>query len=410
MTGYRDLLNYLSDFCRRIQFNFYYPVAIILSCVIGFFYTRKPNIPIMDDYDAILNFLVKWETNSNNRFELLISPHNEHPLLIPKIVVLIQYQLMGEVNFQILAAVSQLMLIVLSFLMLWIQFNLQQRKFVTLIFLCILNFGLGTVLVWPMSGLQHISTVLISTLTLFLFSDDLKRLPRFKWVVLYMACFTGGASLIILVILFTTSVVLNKTVPKLLMFHATVILFIYFKYVHAPIEPQLHFTDASLFLLHFLGNPFGKFLSPIFGLIFVILTFFNYKKLINRKNLFFFQIACLNIGIGAGAALTRNSFGPAYGDEEKYFLYAVMCWLMIFSVTRDEKLKTFSLSKAIYCVLAIYIFSNSVLVKLPPIINVLKVNSVFYPQEMRPQAIQILEDARRLGIYNFAGVDKALPG
>ena len=362
---------------------------------------RKPNIPIMDDYDAILDFLIKWQ-EPNTKFALLLGPHNEHPMVIPRLIVLSQFKLFGTVDFRILTAVSQSMLIVLALVILQIQAKIQNRKSYNLIYLSILNLGLGTVLIWPMAGLQHITTVLFSAITFFLFSAKQSRLSFIKWVALYATAFTGGASLLILIILLLSQIFLKGPNLKWLLIHSFIILSIYLRFVRAPIPQDLDFDKSIILFLHFLGNPFSQFHGELFGLVLFIIILLNFKKFFKARQLIFIQLLLFNASMGLGVAISRNSMGTVYGGEEKYFLYSVMCWLIVLMVLSRSTFKSINMDFLAYPI-AVIIFTITVQAKYPPISNLLKIHSVVYPMELEANALRILQESARLSVYNGNG-------
>jgi hypothetical protein len=359
---------------------------------------HKPNIPIMDDYDAILDFLIKWQENDKNKFLLLLSPHNEHPLAIPKLIILGQFKLFGIVDFRILTAVAQLLLVILSLVILKVQAKIQLQKSYNLVYLLILNLGLGTVLVWPMAGLQHISTVLFSTITFYLFSADLRHLSFIKWLTLYATAFTGGASLLILIVLLGSQIFLKGPHLRWLIVHMSIIVAIYIKIVKAQVSPNIDIDRIITLFLHFMGNPFSKFHGELFGVALIMVIVVNYKKFFKPKQLMFTQLLIFNASMGFSVAISRNSMGAAYGDEEKYFLYSVMCWLVVLLVLSQGTLKRIKLQIPAYSI-ALLIFVLTIQGKYQPISNILKIDSVIYPVEMETNAHRILQDSRRLSIY-----------
>lgn len=73
------------------------------------------NIPILDDYDAILEFLINWRSgNLCQKVGVLFTQHNEHRLVYSRVVYLLYYYVFGDVNFKNLVILGNLNLIVAS--------------------------------------------------------------------------------------------------------------------------------------------------------------------------------------------------------------------------------------------------------------------------------------------------------
>ncbi|MEZ0611605.1 hypothetical protein ACAW74_24045 [Fibrella sp. WM1] len=58
------------------------------------------NVPVADDYQATLQFLLDYEANPTRRFDLLLSQHNEHRIVVSRLLALLNYSLLGEANFR----------------------------------------------------------------------------------------------------------------------------------------------------------------------------------------------------------------------------------------------------------------------------------------------------------------------
>src|SRR6201994_3400836 len=70
------------------------------------------NIPIMDDYDAVLGFLIQFKSAGFwDKITLLLSQHNEHRILYSRIVYVLYYWICGEIDFRNLIVIGDLQLI-----------------------------------------------------------------------------------------------------------------------------------------------------------------------------------------------------------------------------------------------------------------------------------------------------------
>ena len=69
------------------------------------------NIPLMDDYDAILGFANNFFFDFSNKLGLLFSQHNEHRFLLGRSLTVLSYFLTGNVNFKTLIIIGNLSLL-----------------------------------------------------------------------------------------------------------------------------------------------------------------------------------------------------------------------------------------------------------------------------------------------------------
>ncbi|CCG99746.1 hypothetical protein FAES_1736 [Fibrella aestuarina BUZ 2] len=77
------------------------------------------NVPVSDDYQATLQFLLDYEANPARRFDLLLGQHNEHRIVVSRLLALLNYSLLGEANFRQLLLWQSLFLAGLLWAVLW---------------------------------------------------------------------------------------------------------------------------------------------------------------------------------------------------------------------------------------------------------------------------------------------------
>ena len=94
----------LYGLCCYIYINF-----IVLVCQTAL------NLPIWDDFDSVLFFVNQYleEPSLQNRIALVLAQHNEHRIIINKLLTLLSLVLFSEVNFRFLifCAVFALLLV-----------------------------------------------------------------------------------------------------------------------------------------------------------------------------------------------------------------------------------------------------------------------------------------------------------
>ncbi len=138
-----------------------------------FFYTvlfrRALNIPIFDEYDALLNFLnelVQLKTISARTSYFLASQHCEFKLFFMHGLGCLQYYLSGHIDFRLLSAIGNGFVLLLAIL-LWKMF-LPHRDFASRLALfipvswLIFQFQYFECLNWAIGGLQHVAGLVFS--------------------------------------------------------------------------------------------------------------------------------------------------------------------------------------------------------------------------------------------------------
>ncbi len=82
------------------------------------------NVPIWDDYDAILRSILRFEDAQSIKewFAVLFSQHNEHRIIVTRLVARVWAALFGEVNFQYMALFGNFFLVGI-YLLAWREFK-----------------------------------------------------------------------------------------------------------------------------------------------------------------------------------------------------------------------------------------------------------------------------------------------
>ena len=377
------------------------PIAIFFIFVV-YVALNKSNVPIMDDYDSILKFLITWDTDTSKDLLYILKTHNEHFIAIPNIVVLTHYFFFGNINFKTLTILALLILALLALLVDDLHKKITGKSQKVLTQLPILSLGLGSVLVWPMASLQHTSTVLFSTLTFAAFSMKYKYLTSSRYVLLFLSCFTGGGSIVIIPLLVYGNLLVKNFKWRYFLANSIVVIGFFF-FLSPGRKIQILPIDQFFFFLNFLGNPFNAINSILFGWFFLFLLSFALFVAIKTKvklqsTLIFQQILGFNFAMGVFSALSRIDGGRSYGSEEKYFLYSVMCWIMLFIIISTTlKTKDLEVFRSVVSFLSLLIFVTTFMSKFESIDRLMDVAGIFYPTNT--VAVEILEQASKLGIY-----------
>ena len=177
---------------------FFMPIGAYFFFVIYF----SENIPFMDDYDAILKFVIDFvgEESFLKRIQLVFAQHNDHRLAFLHLVVLAQYYVSGGINFQHLIILGNLSIIAILFV-LWQAFECSKNKLYHFIPVVYLLFSLAyfQASLWAMVSLSGLSVVALSFVAIYLLGKDKKIYFIGSCVFATAAVFTQGNGKIVLI-------------------------------------------------------------------------------------------------------------------------------------------------------------------------------------------------------------------
>jgi hypothetical protein len=183
--------------CLGVIF-FFIPVGIYFFFVIYF----SENIPFMDDYDAILKFVIDFagEESFLKRIQLVFAQHNDHRLAFLHLVVLAQYYVSGVINFQYLIILGNLSVIAILFV-LWKSFDCSKNKLYHFLPVVYLLFSLAyfEASLWAMVSLSGLSVVALSFAAIYLLGKDKNSHFIGSCVFATAAVFTQGNGKIVLI-------------------------------------------------------------------------------------------------------------------------------------------------------------------------------------------------------------------
>jgi hypothetical protein len=177
---------------------FFIPVGVYFFFVIYF----SENIPFMDDYDAILKFVIDFagEESFLKRIHLVFAPHNDHRLVFLHLVVLAQYYVSGVINFQHLIILGNLSVIAILFI-LWKSFECSKNKLYFFLPAVYLLFSLAyfEASLWTMVSLSGLPVVAFSFAAIYLLGKDNNSHFIGSCVFAIAAVFTQGNGKIVLI-------------------------------------------------------------------------------------------------------------------------------------------------------------------------------------------------------------------
>jgi hypothetical protein len=157
--------------------RFYWLLILATAYLSWYFYyviQYAVNIPYLDDYDAILNYILTFrEVGFGAQLKSLLLPHNEHIMTMTRIVSWVSYGLTGKIDFRNLLLIGN-GLLVIQFVFLYRLFTPSNRFSVIyflVVILVFLNPQYSPTSFWAMALWSNIWVLLPVTLSIFLLSN-----------------------------------------------------------------------------------------------------------------------------------------------------------------------------------------------------------------------------------------------
>lgn len=181
---------------RRLQLLLWLILLVIVGSYLYYIHLNAVNIPISDDYDLVR---VKYTLLSQDfswwqKIKLLLEPENDHRILVPRSIALLDYALEGFINYRTLIwVVNGSLLGILGFwLASFLKKGLNAWYFIPISFWYLTPFVFDVTL-WGINGMQHTTLNLLVFASLYLLATYPTLLPSALALVLaFAATFTNG--------------------------------------------------------------------------------------------------------------------------------------------------------------------------------------------------------------------------
>jgi len=314
---------------------------ILLICLIYLWTVLKysVNMPLWDDYDAVLRFLNTYiESNESLvKIKLIFFQHNEHRIVFNRIIELLQFKLMGEINFLYLIIIGNIgWFLTIAFL--WRYAKKREIKIVQFlpVVLIMLSFVHYELMTWAMASLQQYYQILFSLFAIYFLVNN--RLI-FSFLFMTVSIFTSGGG-IVLIPIFLLYFLTQRDVKNffITLIVSIILLLIYFIILHYS-KPKFHPSILKtlfnpLLVVHyaltFIGN-IGKtkLVSLIVGISMLTLFTIIGKKVYNQEPFLFWSTLFI-IATALVTALARAGFGIKQSLSSKYSVYSVLLLSLIY--------------------------------------------------------------------------------
>lgn len=322
------------------------------------------NIPILDDWDAILGFTVDWyDAGNNEKFSLLLSQHNEHRIFTSRLVYALYYSLTQKIDFITLGLIANLQLLVIFGFLVYFSTRLIKLTWpVISIFtaLCVFDPSNYENSMMAMAGMANYGVIMLFLISLFFYSLNSKRFVILATFFQIICAFSNGNGLIAGVVLVFYCLAEKdriKLSSSIIAFLLSVVF--YFQDYHST---QNNLTGKGIFpilefFLRLMGGHFGRdyrifiaILVSISVLFFIYLLIPKIKKA-EKESLPFLALTLFIILSTGSVAVFRSaeeSKIEAFSYSSRYLIYphlfAAIAFILLAYILEKTKIKWIAIS------------------------------------------------------------------
>ena len=303
-------------------------------------YTR--NIPSYDDYDVILRFISEFQTAPfSDKIFLLFAHHNEHIILLMRVIALFSVYLFGGINFVYLIIFGNIVLLSIALTTAEIYGKKGEWYLFLPLVVLVLNLNSYENIFWAMASIANFGVILIVLLSLFFVSKDDRKSLLIGLSMALFATFSLGNGLLVLflgcAILFYKKSTF-KRITVWVIASIVCLIFYYWDYKAVGHHPGIINTlinDLDKMIIHFfimLGNFASGWRLPlqiICGILaFVVLSYsFYHHRRLNTSALAFLSFLVLSC---AAISLARGGFGIWWANTSRYMIYGNLIGFFLF--------------------------------------------------------------------------------
>ncbi|MBF0517070.1 MAG: hypothetical protein HQK97_08130 [Nitrospirae bacterium] len=348
-------------------------VLVTLSALpIGFYYffvlKYGSNIPISDDFEAVLDFLNHYYEVSafHDRVALIFSQHNEHRIVLTRLVVLAQHYLLRTINFKTLLMIGNIGIIGIL-IVIYLSHNRRNPLWFTPVIFILFEPQYFGAIFFAMCSIQTFYALLFAFTALSYLSRDASKYFILAAVLATISTFTSGNG----ILCFVAGVVplLTHKRFKLLIIWILIMVINCLIYFHGYSQPLNHPsiiktlttqpTAAAVYFIMLLGNILyipskmdtletfspALYLPLTLGaLIFAFFIFLSIRKyyLRNTSLYSFFVFILLSEAVTAAA---RSGLGLTNALTTRYIIMSalllIICYLALIETLEPETVQKF---------------------------------------------------------------------
>jgi hypothetical protein len=271
---------------------------LFVPAIVYFFYVYKDgvNIPGQDDYDAILNFLLRYNVAPfKEKIWLLFDQHNEHRILLSRIIYVLYYDFFGNINFRALKFIADTQMIMIFLIMITLIKRLLPQNWLPAAFitsLCLFDLNNWENATFAMAAMQNFGIILLFCCAIMLYNKD-KMVFIPLAVLLQTVCVFSSGNGIVASAFIVAFTILNKDKVKVILSTLTFLISspLYFFHYISPStgHPATNISKIAIYFFDLSGAHIithntttqllvGIFVITVLAIVFPINKRFVFKK------------------------------------------------------------------------------------------------------------------------------------
>jgi len=316
------------------------------------------NIPVFDDYDAVLDFLNKFSnlpSNSSRFAFVLFEQHNEYKPIFANAIVALQYRISGHANFVLLSILGDLQVLAIAWIFWWcflprnVDLASRLTLFVPVSFI-IFQLNYNETLNWPMPCLQNIGVVAFALIALYAATrtGHAAFATACAGLALSIAASGNGFALfpVGMLLFWQERKVWRAAVWTLVTIACGVIYF--YRYNFASSQQgggTLHTATHHLNLIYtlsFLGasvgiqRPYIRYLSIVLGIVICVAVVLAVRRRFYRVNPAVSYYALFLLLTGLGVSGIRSGLGYDQSLSSRYKIYSDLLLVCCYAFALHE--------------------------------------------------------------------------
>ena len=389
---------------------------IFIPTIVYFIVVHKyaVNIPSQDDYDAILNFLLRHQqAHGIDKFLLLFAQHGEHRILSSRIVYVTYNSIFGGVNFRNLIFIGNIQLL-LTFMMLVVFIKRCLPKY-WMIASFVAGLSLFDLNNWEnadfaMAAMQNYGVVFLFMLSLLLYSSKNKKYLVPAMVIQLVCTYSSGngmvASAFIVLYNLLHQEKLRMYASSILFIFCTPLYFVHYAALQSGHAPT-HIVTIVTYFFRFISNHIyygDKISSLIAGILLLVGLAFvlprNKMSIIQNKSL---PLICLTGFIITTIGLTavfRSGLGDYIASRYLIYPHLLIGLLFVFLLIRLQHHKAVIPAAGLFTVIILIAYNMNFrggVRDFEQLNHTLKITDYYYPDKQVAKAIS--EQSCQMHIY-----------
>ncbi len=360
------------------------PLLLVLSPVVivyGVLYRYAVDLPCLDDYDVILNFLLELHSLSNAPSKLLAvaaSQHGEYKLLFAHALIALWYTLAGEFRFGLLLAFGNLLLLPALWALWCLSAPAEPNRARRLVFfapvvLLFFELDYAELLDWVTGSLQAIAVVCFALLSLCLLERRSRAAFSAACLFAALSCNASSNGFLLapagLLVLWPGRR-LGRIALWSVPFAVTLLLYVY-RYHPVPHPSVAQLWPKVLFFVSLVGGAIENIhgfpvhhASVALGTAILLVVTFSFVARFDRRSPALAAMALWLLLSAALVAAVRTYLGVSQSLASRYKIYSVLlliyCYLyLVDRITRSRVPRSYRRAAFVMALAASIAFSLS---------------------------------------------------